>query len=105
MPYKIIISEEFEKEFQELPKHLQERVIKLREKIKENPYVGDPLGFKFFREKKLEGLRLYYLVYDDILVVLFVLLSDKKTQQETIDEIKLHFTDYYHQVHQQLKKS
>ena len=99
-----MISEEFEKQYNDLPKSVQEQVKKLRDKIKENPYVGDPLGYKFFREKKIQGFRLYYLVYDDILVVLFVLLSDKKTQQATIDEIKLHLIDYYHLVHKKLQE-
>ncbi len=60
-----------------------------------NPYTGDPLGYRFFREKKVGGKRVYFLVYDDVKAVLMVGASDKKTQQETIDEIKGTLTEYY----------
>ena len=61
----------------------------------ENPYVGDSLGYRFFREKRVGGKRVYYLVYEDLKAVLMVAISDKKTQQETIDEIKSRLQDYY----------
>ncbi len=64
--YKIFIEEEFEHEFNELPMAEQERVLKVREQIKENPYVGKPLGYVWFREKHLNGKRLYWLVYDNL---------------------------------------
>ena len=51
MVYKIIISEEFEKQYNDLPKTTQEQIKKLRDKIKENPYVGDPLGYKFLEKR------------------------------------------------------
>lgn len=104
MAYKILWTEEFKKDFNKLPKPIQEEIKKLRDKIKENPFVGDPLGYKFLREKKLKGLRLYFLIYEDIVLVLFIGISDKKTQQATIDEIKMRLTDYYMDVHKNLKE-
>ena len=101
--FKILRTQKFIEQFQQLPKQTQEEIKKLRDKLKENPFVGDPLGFKFFREKKFGGLRLYFLVYEDIVVVLFVALSDKKTQQSTIDEVKLNLKEYWQEVHKSLK--
>ena len=60
-----------------------------------DPYVGDHLGYPFFREKKLSGKRVYFLIYDDVKIVLMVSVSDKKAQHDTIEEIKLHLKDYY----------
>ena len=37
---------------------------------------------------------MYYLVYDDLLAVLVVAMSDKKAQQDTIDHIVLYFEEY-----------
>lgn len=68
-----------------------------RKQLTNNPYVGDPLSYRFFREKKLGGKRVYYLIYDELKAVLMVATSDKKTQRTTIDEIRQHL-DGYHQV-------
>ena len=105
MAYRIFRTKEFIKQFEKLPESFQEEIKKLRNRIKENPFVGDPIGYKFFREKKLKWLRLYFLIYEDIVVVLFLAISDKKTQQATIDEIKMRLTEYYIDVHKKLKEN
>ena len=38
----------------------------------ENPYVGKPLGFRWFREKKLGKYRIYYLIYEDLRAVYII---------------------------------
>ena len=55
--------------------------------LKENPYVGDHIRYKFFREKRLREKRMYYLIYDHLSAVLLVAFGGKKSQQDTIDEI------------------
>lgn len=55
--------------------------------LKENPYVGDQIKYRFFREKRIKEKRIYYLVYDDLSAVLVVAFGGKKAQKETIDEI------------------
>jgi len=62
--------------------------------LKDNPYVGDQLRYRFLREKRIKEKRIYYLVYDDLLAVLLVAISDKKTQKETIDRIVKYFKEY-----------
>ncbi len=104
MNFRIFRTKEFIKQFEKLSKQTQEEIKKIRDKLKENPFVGDQLGYKFFREKKLKGLRVYFLIYDDIKVILFLAVSDKKSQQATIDEIKLKLTEYYLDTHKKLKQ-
>jgi ribosome-binding protein aMBF1 (putative translation factor) len=41
------------------------------------------------------GKRVYYLIYEELKAVLMIAVSDKKAQQQTIDEIKMHLKDYY----------
>lgn len=65
------------------------------ENLKVNPYKGDPLGRKYFRELKFKGKRLYFLIYDDLVLVLFVAISKKKEQQQTINTIKKFLPMYY----------
>ncbi len=92
--YKIFIEEKFEQEFNKLAKAEQERILKVRGQIRENPYVGKPLCYDWFREKHLNGKRIYWLIYENLKAVLVVALSDKKTQQITINLIKIAL-DYY----------
>lgn len=75
-----------------------------KKQLVNNPYVGDPLSYKFFREKKVGGKRVYFLVYDDIRAVLMVGVSDKKAQQETIDEIKDCLEKYYEIIKEAIKQ-
>jgi len=88
-----------------LPSLYQKIIIKLsnmeREEIQrivlqlaENPFVGDQLQIKSFREKRLREKRLYYLVFEDLQAVLIVAISDKKTQQKTINSILSRINEY-----------
>ena len=47
---------------------------------------------------------MYFLIYDDLKAVLMVAVSDKKTQQETINEIKNKLKDYYFIVKDAIKQ-
>lgn len=87
MSYAVYISESFENKLNELSKSDKEQISKIYNQLKENPYVGDQIRYKFFREKRIKEKRIYYLVYDDLQAVLIVALGGKKTQKETIDEI------------------
>jgi len=86
--YKIFTTEEFDRDFDKLDNSLQVQIENEIEQLETNPFVGKPLGYKFFREKKVKNYRFYYLVYEDYVVVFIVALSSKKDQQEAIDKIK-----------------
>ena len=88
MEYKIYTTGEFDRRFSKLDKELQRQVDKEVEQLQTNPYAGKPLGYKFFREKKVKNYRIYYLVYEEYVVVFVVTLSSKKDQQEAINTIK-----------------
>lgn len=52
------------------------------------------MSYPFFREKRIKKKRIYYLVYDDLKLVLLVATSGKKDQQSTIDHIKHNLYEY-----------
>ena len=80
---------EFEHKFKKLPPDIKKRFETQIWKLQENPYaLGKPLGYTWFRELKNDKFRVYYLIYDLSIVVLFVGVSDKKTQQAIINTIK-----------------
>ena len=98
--YGVYTSEEFDEDFNKLDKSLQDQISNEIDQLKINPYIGKPLGYKFFREKKVKNYRFYYLIYDEYVVVFVIAVSDKKNQQEVIDAIK-HLLPYYKE---QIKK-
>ncbi len=89
MSWELQETEEFEKEFEQLPLDIRARFEDQFKQVEKDPYgVGRPLGYKWFRELKNEGWRVYYLIYDNKVVVLFVGVSGKKSQQAVINIIK-----------------
>ncbi|MBI2548414.1 type II toxin-antitoxin system RelE/ParE family toxin [Candidatus Woesearchaeota archaeon] len=86
--YTIFTTDEFDKRFSKLDKIIQQQIEKEITQLEINPYVGKPLGYRFFREKKAKKYRIYYLIYEDYVVVFVITLSDKKGQQLAIDHIK-----------------
>ena len=94
MVYAVYTTEKFDKEVKKLSQEEQNRIQKIFFQIRDNPYVGDQLRYRFLREKRLKEKRIYYLVYDDLEAILVVAISDKKTQQETIDHIVQYFDEY-----------
>ena len=86
--YKIFTTGEFDRDFQKLDNSLKIQIEKEIDQLEINPYVGKPLGYRFFREKKVRNYRVYYLIYDDYVVVFVVALSNKKGQQKVIDKMR-----------------
>ena len=85
--YKVFTTDEFDKRFKKLDSQLQRGISKEIDQLEENPFSGKPLSYKFFREKKVMNYRIYYLVYEEYVVVFVITISSKKDQQDTIDII------------------
>ena len=86
-PYFIYETETFSKLYEVMEKEEKEWVDKLKLQIKDNPKVGKPLRFDWFREKKFGDKRIYYLIYKNLNRVLLVSFGTKKEQQKIIDHI------------------
>ncbi|MBU1201467.1 MAG: hypothetical protein KJ583_02800 [Nanoarchaeota archaeon] len=90
MLYKVYTTPEFDRLFEKLSKDDQIEINKLTTKeLPNNPYQGRALGFKFFREKRIRGKRVYFLIYEDFILVLMVAIGDKKTQKKDISKIRI----------------
>lgn len=96
--YKIFTTEEFDRDFDKLDRSLQIQIENEIEQLEINPFAGKPLGYKFFREKKVKNYRIYYLIYEDYVVA----LSSKKDQQEAIDKIKVLIPYYKEEIKKKL---
>jgi len=102
--YEVLVTPEFEKDFKKFDNMEQERIRKAVQSLKYNPYTGKPLGFEFFREKKIEGKRLYFIVYEEFVVIFLIAFGTKKTQKETISKIRERFKDYKNDVEKAMKE-
>ncbi|MBI1972952.1 hypothetical protein HYS50_03025 [Candidatus Woesearchaeota archaeon] len=92
--FAVIGTDTYLRELNKWDKTDKEAADKLPYALKENPFTGSPLSYKFLREKRIGGKRIYYLVYEDLHLVLLVATSGKKDQQATIDHIKEHLKEY-----------
>lgn len=100
--YEIIKTEQFIKKFNSLDNSIKLELEKELEQLKINPYSGKPLGYKFFREKKVRCFRIYYIIYDNYLLVFVLAISDKKDQQKVINTIR-NLIPYYKEYIKKLK--
>ena len=87
-----------------LSKIEREEIQKIVSQLTENPFVGDQLQIRILREKRLREKRLYYLIFEDLQTVLIVAISNKKTQQKTINSILLRINDYRKYILELLRK-
>lgn len=92
--FAVIGTNTYLRELDKWDKADREAAEKIPNTLKENPLIGSPLSYKFLREKRIGGKRVYYLVYEDLKLVLLVATSGKKDQQATIDHIKKHLGEY-----------
>jgi len=80
-------TDSFAERYEHCELHEQEWIDKMRRQLAENLDVGKPLHYDWFREKKLKGKRLYFIINRQTQKVLFVAFSDKKEQQATISHV------------------
>ena len=77
-----------------MAKRLYRNSYKIPKKLAINPFIGNTLGYPFLREKRIKEKRIYYLIYEDLNLVLLVAVSGKKNQKITISYIKNNLDEY-----------
>ncbi len=102
--FRVFRSDWYDKKFNKLEKAEQERVSQFEQHLKSEPYSGKPLGYPFFREKKFNGNRLLFLVYEEHKTIFLITITDKKAQQEEIDMIRSHLDAYKETIQKLLGK-
>jgi len=104
MPYKVFRTATFTKRYKKLPKEEQQIIDKFIKEVLAIDLRGKPLDVHGIMEKKIKGRRIYYILYDDFLIVLMVAISGKKDQQDTIDTIKKYLPEFLKLVEELSKK-
>mgnify|MGYP001566597181 FL=1 len=89
MSFSVFHSATFDKLLANFQNDFKIWLDKIEDQLVINPYVGDPIKFPWFREKKYRKYRVYYLIYEDLKAVYLVNISEKKDQQRIINTILL----------------
>lgn len=88
--YRVEATKEFEKQAKKvLSPSEQLRLEMLKNRLAENPYIGKPLGFTFFRELKIGSKRAYYVIQEQN--ILLALVGHKNDQHKHIILIRKKF--------------
>jgi len=99
---QVIITKKLEEEINKKFKHESVEIFSLMRTLQESPYKGkevSSVGNIIIKELKYKKFRFYFITYsykikflkaDDLkdLLIKFVRMSEKKDQQEVIDDIK-----------------
>jgi len=101
---KVFSTKEFDTWERILSREHKEEIDDIIKQLKKSKDVGRPLGYPFFREKKFDKYRIYYLIYEDLDVILLITINDKKTQQETINRIKESLDQYNKLIRNKIKE-
>lgn len=104
--YTVISSILFREEYEKLAEFEKERIDRfLCQLAEKGDLVGKPLsGRHFFREKKYNGNRMYFLVYKEWKAILVAAIGQKKVQDEIIAKITRELPYYHEFVRNALKE-
>jgi mRNA-degrading endonuclease RelE of RelBE toxin-antitoxin system len=92
--FKIIGTDTYLKEISKWSKAERGAAEKIPQQLKENAFSGQQLRYPFLREKRIGGKRIYYLIYEDLELVLLIATSGKKDQQATIEHVIAQFKEF-----------
>lgn len=77
----------FSKLYEACDSQEQKWIDKIKMQLAENLRVGKPLRYDWFREKKLDNKRLYFIINENTKKVIFIAFGTKRDQQKIIDHI------------------
>ncbi len=102
--YKIYHSSLFDEKIGNFDAEFARRVDKIEDQLIENPYQGDPLNVKWFREKRIDEKRVYFIIYEDLDAVFMVAVSGKKDQQRVINTVRLLLDSFRNEIENLISK-
>ena len=102
--FRVFRSDWYDKKLNKLEASELERIHKIEQHLPSQPFTGKPFGYTFFREKRFNGKRPLFLVYEEHQIVFMITITDKKAQQHEIDLIKANLEVYKETIRNIAKK-
>ena len=81
---RVLSTKEFDTWEKLLPKDYQEQIQGFIKELKQNYNTGKPLGYPFFREKKMGKYRLYFLIYGMLIRFCWLLSATRKLSKTSL---------------------
>ncbi len=104
--FRVFTTKEFDDNFRKLDESSKKAVRKIMGQLREQGGdIGKPLQVPYFREKRVEDKRVYFLIYKNYKIVLAIAIGDKKTQQKTINKILSEINNYKEEIVKRLKET
>ena len=105
MGYTVFLTRMVKKKLDRHEPAVRSWAYRVLENIPDNPWIGKPLQPRWFREKKFRGIRLYFVIYENIQTVYAVNVSTKKDQKQVIASIRLLLPRHREEVEELLKRN
>jgi len=102
--FSVFVTHTFESKLLKQDKKFKAWGEKVFDQLAANPFAGKPLGVRWFREKRFENFRIYFLVFEGKKSVYVVNLSTKKDQQRIINSIWLLLDTYKKELEELLNR-
>jgi mRNA-degrading endonuclease RelE of RelBE toxin-antitoxin system len=102
--FRVFRSKHYKNKLLKIDKSEKDIIMKFEQSLKEQPFSGKPLGYNFFREKKIHNKRVLFLVYEEHKCIFLITITDKKAQQHEIDLIKENLQLYKKELENLLNK-
>lgn len=102
--YRVYRSDQYQHQFEKCDHSQQQRIETCEKNIQQQPYASKPLGYRFLREKKFDGKRTIFLIYEKEECLFLVTICNKKTQQKEIDIIKSQLSWYEEEIQTKVKE-
>lgn len=87
-------TETFSKLYSASEKKEQEWINKMKDQLAQSFHVGKPLRFEWFREKRFENKRLFFIINEKTNKAVLLAFGTKKDQQKIINHILLNKEKY-----------
>lgn len=95
---EVFTAEPLEEIFRKLDRSELIFIDKIRRELLTNLKIGKPLRYSWFREKRIKGKRLYFLINLHSSKAIVVGYGDKKEQQRIINHILMNKEKYLRQI-------
>lgn len=93
---EVLETEPFREVFESCDQREKDWIERMEDQLASNLTVGKPLGFPWFREKKLGNKRLFYVINEKTKKALLIAFGSKKEQEQIINHVLENMETYLH---------
>jgi len=86
--YNVFHTTDYDKLLKKLDLLYQQLLFQFERRLTLDPYIGKPLGYVYFREKKFDDYRALFAVNSEARRITMLTIVDKRDQKEVINLLR-----------------